>query len=138
MGELTSTGEKLYLGLVTNVTNTGHIRQQVIGGKLNCVLIRPCLVPSLLVVATAANKACLAKSRSAMRTRSVNTEILFNMSSSSNISDSLIKFGTGDTDKEILVVGVETDLLESFLDTPLLTKLHKLKPDELNNLSGSL
>ena len=76
------------------------------------------------------------------------------MSSSSNISDSLIKFGTGDTDNEILVVGVdndlddvrdvvdgewvETDLLESFLDTPLLTKLHKLKPDELNNLSGSL
>ena len=76
------------------------------------------------------------------------------MSSSSNISDSLTKFGVGDTDKEILVVGVdndledvrdvvdgdwvETELLESFLDTKLITKLHKLKPDELKDLSGLL
>lgn len=109
---------------------------------------------SPLVVATAANKASLAKSRGCMRTRSVNTEILFNLSSSSNITESLQRFGVGDEDKEVLVVGVnnslddvreivrgdwvEVDRLGSFFDKNALTKLHKLKPEELEDLTGSL
>ena len=109
---------------------------------------------SPLVVATAANKASLAKSRGCMRTRSVNTEILFNLSSSSNITESLQRFGVGDEDKEVLVVGVNNtledvrevvtgewvglDRLGSFLDKNALTKLHKLKPEELEDLTGSL
>ena len=109
---------------------------------------------SPLVAATAANKACLAKSRGSMRTRSVNTEILFNLSSSSNITESLQRFGVGDQDKEVLVVGVNNDLedvrevvtgdwvevdrLGSFLDKNALTKLHKLKPEEFEDLIGSL
>ena len=47
-----------------------------------------------------------------MRTRSVNTEVLFNLSSSSNISDSLQRLGVGDGDTEMLVVGVDSDLEE--------------------------
>ena len=124
-------------------------------------------------MATAANKACLARSRGTMKTRSVNTEvggnnctrlsfsqsrysvqILFNMSSSSNISDSLNKFGVGDAGTDMLVVGVNKDiedakqtvvgdwvdvgLLGEYLDSKALTKLHKLKPDELSDLTGSL
>eukprot|EP00092_Neocalanus_flemingeri_P108081 GFUD01138744.1.p2 GENE.GFUD01138744.1~~GFUD01138744.1.p2 ORF type:complete len:105 (-),score=40.46 GFUD01138744.1:156-470(-) len=91
--ELSSTEQKLYLGLITQVSNTMQVREKVIKGELDCTMIRSCLVPSYLVVATAANKACLAKSRGNMKTRSLNTEILFNMSSSSNITDSLNKFG---------------------------------------------
>lgn len=106
------------------------------------------------MVATAANKACLAQSRGGMRTRSVNTEILFNLSSSSNITESLQRFGVGDGDKEILVVGVNNSLedvrevvmgdwvgmdrLGSYLDKNALTKLHKLKPEEFEDLVGSL
>merc|ERR1719150_3155884 len=93
-----------------------ELRQKVIGGQLDCVLVKPCLVPSCLVLATAANKACLARSRASMRTRSVNTEILFNLSSSSNISDSLTKFGAaGDGDTAVLVaaVGEEARLEEA-------------------------
>ena len=121
-------------------------------------------------MATAANKACLAKSRGNMKTRSVNTEvgqttavvimlistvqILFNLSSSSNITDSLNKFGAGDAATEIFVAGVdkdledakqnvdgdwvELDLLTKYLDNKTLTKLHKLKPEELCDLTGSL
>jgi len=152
--ELTSSGQKLYLGLVINVTNCKEIREKVIGGKLNCVLIKPSLVPSCLVVATAAAKACLAKSRSLMRTRSINTEILFNLSSSTNITESLNKFGVGESDTEILIVGVDNSLedvmenvsgdwvdtehLETYLDIPTLTKIHKLKKEELSDLTGSL
>ena len=75
MIELTSTGQQLSLGLAVNVSNTGEVRQRVISGGLDCVLIKPGLVPSCLVVATAANKACLNKSRGTMRTKSVNTEV---------------------------------------------------------------
>ena len=38
-----------------------------------------------------------------MRTRSVNTEILFNLSSSRNITDSLKTFGATEKDRDILV-----------------------------------
>jgi len=152
--ELTSTGQSLTVGLATNVTNTAEVRQRVISGELDWCLVKPSLVPSEIVVATAANIACLARSRGKMKTRSVNTEILFNMSSSSNITDSLNKFGAGDTATEMLVVGVDKDIeeakqtidgdwvgldhLSKYLDNKTLTKLHKLKPDELYDLTGSL
>jgi len=152
--ELSSTGQKMYMGLVTMVTNTRQVKDKVISGELDCAMIRACLVPSYLVVATAANKACLAKSRGNMKTRSINTEILFNMSSSSNITDSLTKFGGQDSDNTFLVASVDKELDEAKeyiegkwvdiddlltnVDEKILTKLHKLKPEELSDLSGSL
>ena len=76
------------------------------------------------------------------------------MSSSTKISDSLNKLGVGDAATEILVAGVDKDLeelkqtvvgdwvdvglLDKYLDDQALTKLHKLKPDELCDLTGSL
>ena len=76
------------------------------------------------------------------------------MSSSSNITDSLNKFGVGDSDTEILVAcvdgymeavrdaiagdWVDTEHLETYLDTTALTKLHKLKTEELSDLTGAL
>ena len=81
-------------------------------------------------------------------------QILFNMSSSTNITDSLNKFGAGDAATEIFVAGVdkdledvkknvegewvELDLLTKYIDNKSLTKLHKLKPEELCDLTGSL
>ena len=43
--ELTSTGDLLHIGLVTNVQNMAELRQRVIGGQLDCVLVKPSLVP---------------------------------------------------------------------------------------------
>ena len=76
------------------------------------------------------------------------------MSSSTKISDSLNKLGVGDDGTEILVAGVDKDiedmkrtvagdwvdvgLLDQYLDDEALTKLHKLKPDEIYDLTGSL
>jgi tRNA threonylcarbamoyladenosine modification (KEOPS) complex Cgi121 subunit len=42
-----------------------------------------------------------------MRTRSVNTEILFNLSSSRNITESLKSFGATEKDKDILVCTID-------------------------------
>ena len=75
------------------------------------------------------------------------------MSSSTKISDSLNKLGVGDDGTEMLVAGVDKDIedlmktvvgdwvdvgqLDKYLDTAALT-LHKLKPDELCDVTGSL
>ena len=89
-----------------------------------------------------------------MRTRSINTEILFNMSSSTNIRDSLNQFGGQDSDTTFLVASLDKELdvakeviegewgdindLSKQINEKLLTKLHKLKSDELSDLTGSL
>ena len=52
----------------------------------------------------ALNFACSAESRNCLRTRSLNTELLFNLSSSSNISQSLQTFGAKETDTSVVVV----------------------------------
>ena len=89
-----------------------------------------------------------------MNARSINTEFWFNLSSISNITDSLNKFGGQDTDTTFLVVSVDKGLDEAkevieghWVDTSnlseqvnkdLLVKVHKLKVEELSDLTGSL
>ena len=55
-------------------------------------------------VLVSARKSLLACARGKMTTRSATTEILFNLSSSKNITDSLVKFGIGDDDKDLIAV----------------------------------
>ena len=49
----------LHMGWVKNVSITKQVKDKVIKGELACPMVRSCLVPSTLVVVTAANKACL-------------------------------------------------------------------------------
>ena len=48
-----------------------------------------------------------AESRKSMRTRSVNTEILFNLSSSRNITESLKTYGATERDTDILLCRID-------------------------------
>ena len=84
----------------------------------------------------------------------INTEILYNLSSSTNITDSLKKFGGQDDDESFVVVSFESDIkelikvfdgewvdmnqLQQHIDKELLKKIHKLKLEELDDLTGSL
>ena len=43
--ELSSTGERLTVGLLTKLSNTAELRQRVMSGQLDCCLIKPSLVP---------------------------------------------------------------------------------------------
>ena len=90
-----------------------------------------------------------------MRTRSVNTEILYNLSPSKNITDSLTKFGVGNDDTAVVVAVIDNSLdsikevikgdwvdfdkVTDNCDKKLLTKTYKLSQDELGeNLVNSI
>lgn len=123
-------------------------------GKLPCCVIKASLVVDPLQVAVAANKAALREKRSKLLTKSIFTEILYAMSTSSKITDSLLKFGIHDNDKNILIALVhradEKEKLEKevlpqisgdkipisrineFTDESRVKKIYNVEKDELS------
>lgn len=95
---------RIKMKLYHNVTNVPELRQQLITGKLQCCLIKASLIIDPLQVVVAANKACTSEK---LKTRTVYTEILFNLSVSKNITQSLQTFGANDKDTDVLVAIIE-------------------------------
>ncbi|XP_045497806.1 EKC/KEOPS complex subunit Tprkb-like [Colias croceus] len=99
MGEIRSysldpdTKTKLKMCLFKNVQNVYIIRNNIVKGVWNCTAIKPSLVVDPLQIAVAANRAVVAEKAGNMVTRTVYGEILYNLSLSKNISQSLSKFG---------------------------------------------
>lgn len=97
---------KMYL--YKNVKNLETLRSKVIEGTWRCGVVNAELVVDPLQVAVAANAAVVAQHRGTMITRTVYGEILYNLSLTKNISQSLSKFG----------INKGRDLLLCFLVTP--------------------
>ncbi|KAI5634865.1 kinase binding protein [Phthorimaea operculella] len=102
----TKTKVKIYL--FKNVENVEDIRNNVKSGAWSCAVIKPSLIVDPLQVVAAANRAAVARHQDNMVTRTVYGEILFNLSLSKNISQSLTKFGA-ENGKELLVCFLVTD-----------------------------
>ncbi|CAH0578955.1 unnamed protein product [Chrysodeixis includens] len=101
------TKTKIKLYLFKNVQNVETIRDNIIQGVWECSAIKPRYIVDAFQVAVAANKAVLDEKRDAMVTRSVYSEILYNLSPTKNISQSLMKFG----------ISKDTNILFCFLVT---------------------
>ncbi|XP_046483325.1 EKC/KEOPS complex subunit TPRKB [Neodiprion pinetum] len=97
------TGKFITLYLFINVENTEEIRKKLISGELQCCVMKAGLVVDLFQVIVAANKAVVNEKFGKLTTRTIFTEILFNMSLSKNITQSLVKFGIDDKEKNIIV-----------------------------------
>lgn len=140
------TGAKLNLYLYKEVKNLKELREKVMNGSLKCCIIKPSLVCSPFQVSVAANKALLSAKRGTMTTRTIFSEVLFNLSLSKNITQSLIKFGIDDKETNLLVAIIEQDGedtseilgnidgvqcsiddLEKFSDTKLIEKAYKVQ-----------
>lgn len=96
----TSTTLKVYL--LKDVQNVEEIRNNVMSGNWKCAVIKPSLIIDFFQVAVAANKAVLAEKTTSMITRTVYSEILFNLSLSKNISQSMSRFGV-EKDRSLMV-----------------------------------
>lgn len=108
------TETRLKMQLYENVKNTSDLRKKILSGELQCCIIKPTLICDPFQVVIAANKALTSTKRT---TKSIFTEILFNLSPSSNISQSLLKFGIDDKDKSLLVVMLEKEGEETGTET---------------------
>lgn len=99
-----NTGFTTCLALFTNVSNSNELRQMLVQGKLEAALLNACMILDPFHVVVAGHKALHLFQQGKMKTRTLHSEILFNLSPSTNINDSFKKFGILDSTKDILAV----------------------------------
>ncbi|KAJ1526722.1 hypothetical protein ONE63_008302 [Megalurothrips usitatus] len=128
------TGLRISIALLRNVENSKDVKAKVMSGSLQCAVIKASLIVDPCQVVVAANRAAIGLSTGTMVTRSVYTELLFNLSISKNISQSLIKFGVHEDDQDILVATFDKQDASS-IDSVLSEIVGRLVPlSELRNI----
>ena len=109
--------------LFKNVKNSSDLHSAIMQGKIPCAMIKPSLIAHPLQIAVSTKKALVAKhinddvtsvsKQKGLMTKSLFTEILYNLAPTKNIAESLKIYGLGIDDTEILVVFVRDSLPES-------------------------
>ncbi|XP_022049574.1 EKC/KEOPS complex subunit TPRKB [Acanthochromis polyacanthus] len=137
--------------LFKDVKNAAVLRQSAVDGKISGALINPTMLVDPFQVLVAANKAVHLQTIGKMKTRSLYSEIIFNLSPTNNISEAFKRFGISDGDESVMVVVVhkkdEVQLLSditarvdgrqvpvedvsSLSDPAKIKKLYKIAPQE--------
>lgn len=94
------TSSSVILTLFTNLRNASEIRENLKSGTTNFAAIKPDLIYDPFQVIVAANKAvCCEK----LTTKTVCNEVLYNLSFSKNIMQSIQNFGLEENDKRVLI-----------------------------------
>lgn len=145
----------VFIKLFKNVKNISNLRKEVLSGQLKCCVLKPSLILDPFQIVVAANKAVIAEK---LTTKSIYTEVLFNLSISKNITQSLQKFGIDDKEEHVVVViikrnddgdnvnereifekvdGEEVDLkdLSAYSDIDLIKKTYKINDIEFKKVS---
>lgn len=98
-------GKYLGISYFTNVKNIKFLKENLnlIYQEKSPVLISRALIVDPFQILVAVNNALLSSKNSTMITKSLATEILFNLSSTKNITQSLKEVGANDTDEDVIV-----------------------------------
>lgn len=146
-----TTNNCVSIKLYRDVKNIPELRQKIVAGELNCSIVKPSLILDPFQIVVAANKAAIAEK---LTTKTIHAELLFNLSVSKNISQSLQKFGIDDRETDVLVVvicrnedtnqnmevfdkvdgnEVDIDLLSELSDLEAIKKCYKINDLESKN-----
>lgn len=99
---------KLHVCLFTDVKNCSEIRKLVVGGMpTEYAFLNAELVPSLFALQVAAQKALAASLDGTLRTKSLHTEIVYNISGCAHIAESLSRFGVNDSTTHLLIARID-------------------------------
>ncbi|XP_071961341.1 EKC/KEOPS complex subunit TPRKB-like [Antedon mediterranea] len=139
------------LALFGNVENAEEVKKHIGSGNIDAAILSPDLVADPFQVLVATNKAIYNQKNGKLKTRSVNSEILYNISPSKNIGESFKLFSFQNDAKYLLVVLLDDkeneklgilktrivgDLislenLANISDTDRIKKIYKIQEEEL-------
>ncbi|KAG8222533.1 hypothetical protein J437_LFUL004569 [Ladona fulva] len=108
-----STNSFVQIALFRNVQNTKELKAMLLSGQLECSMINPALILAPFQIVIAVNKAVLSENQKKLTTRNVFTEVLYNLSASKNITQSLKRFGINEDDKSLVVVAIRKNEISS-------------------------
>ena len=78
--KLDTTNELCSIYLFRNVSNSSEIKSKVINGEIKAAVLNAALIPDILQIFVAANKASLSNYTNEKVTKTIYTEVLFNLS----------------------------------------------------------
>ncbi|XP_067284126.1 EKC/KEOPS complex subunit TPRKB [Pseudorasbora parva] len=137
--------------LFKDVKNATELRKMAVNGEIKGALINPSMVVDAFQVLVAANKAVHLHKIGKMKTRSLYSEIIFNLSPTNNISEAFKRFGISDSDTAVHIVLVHNkeetlniddiiskvdgqqiavDQVSDLTDPAKIKKLYKVAPQE--------
>ncbi|KAK6624094.1 hypothetical protein RUM44_010952 [Polyplax serrata] len=148
---LEESNTNIRLFLLKNVKDVKSLKEKIISGELDCCAVKPSLIINCFQIVVAANKAAINEKIGKLATKCLNTELLFNLSISRNITQSLNTFGIGEKDEHILIVIFEkkgeskfdcmkdyfqgeicdAEEINQFSDIKLIKKTYKITDKEL-------
>lgn len=105
----------VYLGLFENVTNSSGLKQRLEeqDPTLNCTFVNAAMVINSFHALLAVNRAVLSEQRNKMKTHSLQSEIIFDFSHTTNITKTLAQFGMQDQVKNVLAIVVGGTAVEA-------------------------
>ncbi|CAK4068282.1 unnamed protein product [Aphanomyces euteiches] len=108
-------GRTLYIAYYRDVKNSATLRQQILSQQVDAALINAEMIAGLFQLHVAASRALLSAQSDSLTTNSIHSELVFNLSGSRNVTDSLRRFGISNETTQLVVC--------AFDDASLLEKL---------------
>ncbi|KIM42761.1 hypothetical protein M413DRAFT_18501 [Hebeloma cylindrosporum] len=119
---------QVHIALFRGVTNAAALKSRIVAAAtaegehgekereaVNFAFIDARLITSKLHLETAIHQAIIAESQNGLRTRTVHSEILYNLNPTHNITEAIRRYGVSGTNTDVFVVRVDSPELSSEL-----------------------